>query len=87
MVEHRSGCSIVPLVNRGPSLASCSAAIVDAIVADIVAREQPEAAYRQEREAAFRAAERYPLKVAEQADAEWSGSSAVELLMIPSASP
>jgi hypothetical protein len=75
------------IVPRGPSLASCFAAIAAALVADIAARLEREEAYRQGRAEAFRAAERYPLKVAEQADAEWSGSSAVELLMIPSASP
>jgi hypothetical protein len=51
-------------VNRGPSFASCSAAIVAAIEADATARQKREAAYRQEREEAFRAAERYPQRVA-----------------------
>jgi hypothetical protein len=49
---------------RGPSLANCSAAIAAALLADIEARLEREAAYRRWREEAFRAVEHYPLRVA-----------------------
>lgn len=52
------------IVPRGPSLASCSAAIVAAVIADATAAQEREEAYRRWREEAFRAGERYPLKVA-----------------------
>jgi hypothetical protein len=50
-------------VNRGPSLASCSAAIAAAAVADIEARQERNAAAWRHDEA-VRAVERYPLQVA-----------------------
>jgi hypothetical protein len=52
------------IVPRGPSLASASSAIAAAVVADIEARLEREAAYRQWREQAVSAVERHPLKVA-----------------------
>ncbi len=51
-------------VPRGPSLASCSAAIVAAIEADVRAREQRAEAAERSREQAVRAAMRYPERVA-----------------------
>jgi hypothetical protein len=51
-------------VNRGPSLLGCSDAIAAAVVADIVAREQRDAAALERRDEAFRAAMRRPLSVA-----------------------
>jgi hypothetical protein len=48
-------------VNRGPSLLSCSDAIAAAVVADIVAREQRDAAAQRRREEAFSAMVRRPL--------------------------
>jgi len=53
-------------VNRGPSFLSCSAAIVAAVVADAVAREQREEAHRRWSEEAFRAVLRRPDRVALQ---------------------
>jgi hypothetical protein len=52
------------LVNRGPSLASCSAAIAAAAIADATAKEKREEAAERRREEAFRAVQRYPLRVA-----------------------
>jgi hypothetical protein len=59
---HRS--SIGAVVNRGPNLASCSAAIAAAIIADATAREKREEAHRRRCEEAFRAVQRHPLSVA-----------------------
>lgn len=51
-------------VNRGPSLANCSAAIVAAIEADAEARQQREEAARRRRDEAFRAVLRHPQRIA-----------------------
>ena len=51
-------------VNRGPSLASCNAAIASAAVADIDARQAREEAHRQWSEEAFRAVVRRPERIA-----------------------
>jgi hypothetical protein len=51
-------------VNRGPSFASCSAAIAAAVVADIEARQAREEAHRRWSEATFRAVLRRPDRIA-----------------------
>jgi hypothetical protein len=52
------------VVNRGPSLSNCSAAIVAAVVADARAREQRDEAARGRQEEVFEETQRHPLKVA-----------------------
>jgi hypothetical protein len=57
--------SIVPgSVNRGPSLATCSVAIVAAIEADAKARREREEAHRRWSEEASRAVQRRPESIA-----------------------
>lgn len=51
-------------VDRGASLANCSAAIVAAIEADIEAKQEREEAAWRRREEVFRTVQRYPLRVA-----------------------
>jgi hypothetical protein len=60
-------------VNRGPSFASCSTAIVAAVVADIEAREQREDAHRRWFEEASRAVQRRPDRIALQTLPNGSG--------------
>jgi hypothetical protein len=52
------------VVNRGPSLASCSAAIAASIEADAKARGERQAAHERWREDAMRAVMRRPERVA-----------------------
>jgi hypothetical protein len=52
------------VVNRGPNLASCSAAIAAAVIADAEAREQREEAHRRSSEEVRRAVMRRPDRVA-----------------------
>jgi hypothetical protein len=51
-------------VNRGPSLANCSTAIVAAVVAEMVAREQREEVAQRRREEALHAVIRHPQRIA-----------------------
>jgi hypothetical protein len=51
------------IVPRGPSLASCSAAIAAAVVADAKAREERESAHQRWFEQAARAVDRRPDRV------------------------
>jgi hypothetical protein len=61
-------------VNRGPSLAAASAGIAAAVVADIEARQERNAAYWRWHEEAVRAAERHPLKAVPSSRSEGSAA-------------